>query len=52
MVNRAKVLAHAGRMAEAKASCAEGVSILEKTLGADAAFTKSSAKDCEALKAG
>ena len=52
LVNRAKVLARAGRMAEAKASCADGVAILEKTLGADASFTKSSADSCKTLKAG
>jgi tetratricopeptide (TPR) repeat protein len=52
MVNRAKVLARAGRMAEAKKSCAEGVAILEKTLGADASFTKSSADACKNLKPG
>jgi len=49
LVNRAKILATAGRKAEARADCAQGVAILEKTLGADASFTKQSAGDCKKL---
>lgn len=49
LVNRATVLAKAGRMAEAQASCASGITILRDTLGADASFTKSSAATCQAL---
>jgi len=52
LVNRAKVLARAGRMAEARANCAQGVAILQKTLGAAASFTKQSADSCRQLKAG
>ena len=52
LVNRAKVLARAGRMAEARANCAQGVAILQKTLGAEASFTKQSADSCRQLKAG
>jgi tetratricopeptide (TPR) repeat protein len=50
LVNRARVLAKAGRMAEAKADCAEGMGILRQTLGADASFTKSSAATCAGLR--
>lgn len=46
LVNRATVLAKAGRMAEAQADCAAGVAILEKTMGPQASFTKSSAATC------
>jgi tetratricopeptide (TPR) repeat protein len=49
LVNRARVLAKAGRMAEAKADCAAGIEILHQTLGAEASFTKSSAATCSAL---
>jgi tetratricopeptide (TPR) repeat protein len=49
LVNRAKVLARAGRMKEAKADCAAGIAILRQTLGADASFTKSSAEVCTVL---
>jgi tetratricopeptide (TPR) repeat protein len=52
LVNRAKVLAHAGRMQEARTNCAAGIEILRQTLGVDAAFTKSSAASCDALKPG
>lgn len=48
-VNRATVLAKAGRMAEARKDCADGIAILKETLGADASFTKSSAATCAAL---
>ncbi|ODT88443.1 toll/interleukin-1 receptor domain-containing protein [Phenylobacterium sp. SCN 70-31] len=49
LVNRAKVLARAGRMAEARSDCAAGMAILDQTLGADARFTKSMAAECRAL---
>ena len=49
LVNRAKVLARAGRMKEAHADCDAGVAILRQTLGAEASFTKSSAEVCPAL---
>ncbi len=49
LVNRAKVLARAGRMKEAHADCDAGIAILRKTLGAEASFTKSSAEVCPAL---
>jgi hypothetical protein len=46
LVNRATVLARAGRMEEAKADCAAGLVILRDTLGADSAYTKSMAETC------
>ncbi|MBS0362602.1 MAG: tetratricopeptide repeat protein [Proteobacteria bacterium] len=49
LVNRAKVLARANRMAEAKSDCEAGLQILRQTMGPDASFTKSSAADCRAL---
>ncbi|HEY3948786.1 toll/interleukin-1 receptor domain-containing protein [Phenylobacterium sp.] len=49
LVNRAKVLAHANRMGEARRSCEAGLAILRQTMGPDASFTKSSAADCRAL---
>ena len=49
LVNRAKVLARAGRMREAHADCDAGIAILRQTLGAEASFTKSSAEVCKAL---
>jgi tetratricopeptide (TPR) repeat protein len=49
LVNRAKVLAHAGRMAEARSSCQAGIAILNQTMGPGASFTKQSAADCAAL---
>ena len=51
LVNRAKVLARAGRMAEARSDCAAGIQILSETLGADASFTKSMAKTCARIDA-
>lgn len=51
LVNRATVLAKAGRLKEARSDCAEGVAILQKTLGPEASFTKSSAATCQGLKA-
>ena len=52
LVNRAVVLANAGRMVEARADCAEGLGILGQTLGADASYTKQMAKTCADLKPG
>jgi tetratricopeptide (TPR) repeat protein len=52
LVNRARVLAHAGRMDEAHDDCAMGVQILQNTLGAAASFTKASADTCAKLKSG
>jgi tetratricopeptide (TPR) repeat protein len=52
LVNRASVLAKAGRMTEARADCREGVSILVQTLGKDASFTKQLAETCANLKPG
>jgi len=49
LVNRAKVLARAGRMKEAHADCDAGIAILRQTLGPEASFTKSSAGVCTAL---
>lgn len=49
LVNRATVLARAGRKDEARKDCAEGIAILTRTLGADASFTKSSADVCAKL---
>ena len=46
LVNRAKVLAKAGRLNEARNDCAAGIAILRQTLGAEASFTKSSAATC------
>ena len=46
LVNRAMVLAKAGRMTEARADCDAGVAILQKTLGVEASFTKSSIATC------
>ena len=49
LVNRARVLAHAGRRKEAGADCAAGLKILGQTLGADAAFTKANVEICAKL---
>jgi tetratricopeptide (TPR) repeat protein len=46
LVNRATILARAGRRQEALADCAEGMKILDETLGAQAAFTKQLAGVC------
>lgn len=50
LVNRALVLAKAGRLKEARADCASGISILRQTLGADASFTQSMQTTCDGLK--
>jgi tetratricopeptide (TPR) repeat protein len=52
LVNRAKVLARAGRLAEARTDCDAGMVILRSTLGADASFTKQMAGECDALESG
>ncbi len=49
LVNRATILAKVGRHAEAVADCAAGIAILDKTLGPDAAFTKTNVKICATL---
>ncbi|MEW5686081.1 MAG: tetratricopeptide repeat protein [Pseudomonadota bacterium] len=49
LVNRAKVLARAGRMAEARSDCAAGLELLRATLGADSGFTKQMVGECRAL---
>ena len=49
LVNRARILAKAGRLKEAHSDCEQGVAILAKTLGPDASFTKSSAQTCKGL---
>jgi tetratricopeptide (TPR) repeat protein len=51
LVNRAKILAHAGRMDEARKDCAAGVKILDDTLGANASFTKQLSGECAGLSA-
>jgi tetratricopeptide (TPR) repeat protein len=51
LVNRAKVLAKAGRMSEAVQDCAQGIAILSQTMGAGASVTKSEQADCAALRA-
>ena len=50
LVNRAIVLARAGRLTEARTDCASGIAILRQTLGADASFTKSMQTTCSNLK--
>ena len=49
LVNRAKVLARAGRLEEARRSCDAGINILRQTLGATASFTKSSEATCQGI---
>lgn len=49
LVNRAKILAKAGRLAEARSDCAAGIGILTETLGADASFTRTLAAECKAI---
>lgn len=50
LVNRARVLARAGRFAEARSDCAEGLKILRTTLGADSNFTQSMEKTCARIE--
>ena len=49
LVNRAVILAKAGRGAEAKADCAEGLDILARTMGSSAPFYISSKATCAQL---
>lgn len=49
LVNRAIVLAKAGRRGEAVRACSEGVKILRDTLGGTASFVRSSAATCAKL---
>ncbi|WP_419815845.1 tetratricopeptide repeat protein [Glacieibacterium sp.] len=51
LVNRATILARAGRLAEARADCAAGLVILGKTLGPQASFTKQLTQTCAKLAA-
>jgi tetratricopeptide (TPR) repeat protein len=46
LVNRAVVLKHAGRIAEAKADCAAGLAILGQLMKPDEAFYKSNVEIC------
>jgi len=46
LVNRATILAHAGRISAAKQDCAAGLKILGRTLGEQANYTKSMAAVC------
>lgn len=52
LVNRAVILAGAGRMREAHRDCTAGVAILAQTLGPKASYTASEASLCAALKPG
>lgn len=49
LVNRATVFARMGRNLEASRDCAAGMSILRRTLGAEAGYTLEMAKTCENL---
>jgi tetratricopeptide (TPR) repeat protein len=49
LVNRATILAHAGRRAEARRDCAAGLDILGRTLGPQASYTRSMAEVCAKL---
>lgn len=49
LVNRAKILAKAGRLTEARKDCAAGMAILTATLGADASFTRQLGAECKAI---
>ena len=49
LVNRAKILARAGRLPEARADCSAGMNILRETLGPDASFTRALAADCKTI---
>ncbi|WP_448579064.1 tetratricopeptide repeat protein [Thermaurantiacus sp.] len=50
LVNRAIILDKAGRRSEARSDCAQGLRILEETLGRDHSFTKDNRKICEGLR--
>ncbi len=49
LVNRATVLAKAGRKAEARAACAQGLKILGQTLGPNASYTRAMAAVCDRI---
>jgi tetratricopeptide (TPR) repeat protein len=49
LVNRATVLARAGRMEEARSDCKAGLVILSDKLGADSSYTKQMIATCAAL---
>jgi tetratricopeptide (TPR) repeat protein len=49
LVNRAKILAKAGRLPEARKDCIAGMAILTETLGADASFTRQLGAECKAI---
>ncbi|MFQ3595701.1 MAG: tetratricopeptide repeat protein, partial [Sphingomonadaceae bacterium] len=49
LVNRARVLARAGRRSEAAADCASGLAILVDTLGRDHGFTRENQAVCEEI---
>lgn len=51
LVNRATVLARAGRQAEARVDCAKGLAILRDTLGSTASFTRAMEKSCATIGA-
>lgn len=50
LVNRAQILARAGRRAEARRDCAAGIAILVETLGKDASFTRSLSGTCRKIE--
>jgi tetratricopeptide (TPR) repeat protein len=52
LVQRATILAKAGRKAEARQDCAAGLDILSRTLGKDANYTKQMAATCKSLTGG
>jgi len=52
LVNRATVLAKAGRMAEARQDCAQGLDILGQTLGKDASYTRQMTGTCQKILTG
>ncbi len=49
MVSRAVVLAGMGRMPEARKSCAEGLGMLNETVGPDHSFTRGLKETCDGL---
>ena len=49
LVNRAKILAKAGRLPEARRDCIAGMAILTETLGADASFTRQLGAECKSI---
>jgi tetratricopeptide (TPR) repeat protein len=46
LVNRATILAKAGRLAEARKDCAAGIDILDRLIGKDANYTQMMKKVC------